>query len=145
MRSRIAEIGSPRIHVAHLVALRKKFVEPRIDVVAQHYRHFQARRQPHHFARAGHRVHPAGIGDHAHAALADMPRDPRDQRRKVARITQIRVGLLLLLQDRHGDLGQVVERQVVDRPLLHQAHRSFQPVAPESLPVRNPNHRSAAL
>ena len=48
--------------------------------------------------------------------------------------------LALLLQDRHGDLGQVVESQVVDGPLLDEADRSFQPVAPEALAVGDANH-----
>ena len=113
---------------------------PRIHVVAQHDRHLQARRQAHHFARAGQRVDAARIGNHRDAALADLPRDARHQRRKISRISQQRVGLLLLLQNRHGDLGQVIQREVVERALFHQAHRRLQPVAPEALPVGDADH-----
>ena len=44
-----------------------------------------------------------------------------------------RVALLLLLQNRHRDFGEVVEHQVVDRPAFHLATRRVEPVAPEAL------------
>ena len=140
MRSRIGRDRLAGIHVAHLVALGEELVDAPEHVVAQDHRDFQPRRQPHHFARAGHRIHAAGIGDHLDAALAQTRRNARHQRRKIARIAQLRVGLLLLLQNRHGDLGEIIERQVIDGPLLHQAHRRFQPVAPEALAVGDANH-----
>ena len=87
------------------MAFGEKLVEAREDVVAQHDGHFQTGREAHYFARAGYRVHTAGIGDDGDAALADAGSDTRDKRRKIAGITEVGIGLLLLLQDRHGDLG----------------------------------------
>ena len=52
---------------------------------------------------------------------------------EVARVAHRRIALLLLLQDRHRDLGEVVEHQVVDRPALDLAARRVEPVAPEAL------------
>ena len=62
------------IHVAQFVALGQELVDAPEDVVAHHHRDFEPRREPHHFARAGHRIHPAGVGDHRDAALADLRR-----------------------------------------------------------------------
>ena len=45
------------------------------------------------------------------------------------------VARTLLLHDRHGDLGQVVEHQVVDRAALHLPPGSVELVAPEPLPT----------
>ncbi len=113
------------------------------DVVSQHHGHFQLRSEAAHFARAGQRVDAAGVGDHLDIPLPHTARQPRHQRREIARVAQGRVLPLLLLQDRHGDLGQVVEGQIVDGPLLDQAHRRLEPIAPEALSVRDANHRSA--
>ncbi len=129
-----------RVHIAHLVALLQKVVETIEDVVPEHHRDLEAGRQAHHLSRARHRIHAACVGDHFDAALPDLSGYACDQWRKIACVSEFRVGLLLLLQDRHRDLGQVVERQIVDGPLLHQADRRFQPVAPESLPVRDADH-----
>ncbi len=129
-----------RIHIAKLVALREKFVQSRKDIVADHHGDLEPRRLLHHFARARQRIHTARIRDHLHTALANLFRNARDQGREVACIAKIRVGLPLLLQNRHRNLRQIVERQVVDRPLLYQANRRFQPVAPKSLTVCDSNH-----
>src|SRR5690606_1090858 len=51
----------------------------------------------------------------------------------VARVAHVGIALLLLLDDRHRDLGQIVEHQVVDGPLLHLATRRLEPIAPEAL------------
>ena len=109
------------VHVAHLVAFGQEVVEAREDVVAEHDRDFEPGRQSTHFARAGDRVDAAGVGDDFDLAFAELAGDARDQGREVASVAEVRVGLPLLLQDRHGDLGEVVEGQVVDRALLDQA------------------------
>ena len=57
------------IHVAHLVALGEEFVDAGEDVVAEHHRDLEPGRDAQHLARAGHRIHAAGIGDHF-----DVPR-----------------------------------------------------------------------
>ena len=82
--------GLAGIHVAHLVALGEELVDARIHVVAEHHGDLQAGRQAHHFARAGQRIDAAGIGDHRDAALADLLGDARDQRRKIARVAEVR-------------------------------------------------------
>ncbi len=72
---------------------------------------------------------------------ADACCDASNQRREVARIAEFGVGLPLLLQDGHGDFGQIIEREIIDGPVFHQAHGGFQPVAPEALTISDSNHR----
>src|SRR5207244_4328584 len=106
----------------------------------EHDRDLQAGRQPHYFARTGDGVHAAGIGDDGDAAFAHGFGETCYQRRKVTRIAEVWIGLLLFLQDRHGDLGQVIEREVIDRALLDKADRGFEPIAPEALAVGDADH-----
>jgi len=46
----------------------------------------------------------------------------------------------LLLQDRHRNLGQVVEHQVIDRPLADLIDRRGQEVAPKALTASHANN-----
>ena len=61
---------------------------------------------------------------------------------EVARVSHLRVALLLLLQNRHRDFGEVVEHQIVDVPALDLAPRRLEPVAPEALPRRDAHDAS---
>ena len=51
----------------------------------------------------------------------------------------LRVALLLQRQDRHGQLGEVFERQVIEPALLGQQHRGVEVVAPEAAAVADAN------
>ena len=128
------------IEVAQFATLGEQLVDAGEDVVAQHHGDLQLGRKAPHLARAGNRVHAAGVGNHLDAAFANAPGQARHQRRKIARIAEGRILPLLLLKDGHGDFGQVVEREVVDGTLLDQAHRSFQPVTPKALTVGDADH-----
>ena len=75
--------------------------------------------------------------DDAHAAVRDRRKHALHRADEVARVAHARVALLLLLQDRHRDLGEVVEHQVVRRTTLDLPPRRLQPVAPEALPACN--------
>ena len=103
-----------------------------IDIVAQDDRDFEAGRKAQHFARAGDGIHAAGIGDHFDIALADAPGDAGDERRKVARVAEVRIGLLLLLQDRHGDFGEVVEDRGSRSGRLRQGEQALRASRPRS-------------
>src|SRR5260370_12829918 len=122
------------------MALGDQLIEPAEHVVAQSHRHLKLRRYLQHGLRASQRVHAAGIGTHLHISGYKLLGYAADQRREIARIAEQRIGILLLLQNRHGDFCQVVENQVVDGTLLDQADGGFEPIAPESLSIRDANH-----
>src|SRR5439155_7878598 len=63
--------------------------------------------------------------------------DPVHQRHAVLGVAEGRVTGLLLLHDGHGDFGEVVHHEVVDRAARHLAVRRLEPVAPEALARRD--------
>ena len=52
---------------------------------------------------------------------------------EIASIAGLGIARPLLLQDRHGDLGQIIERQVIDRAAPHLLHRALRANRPRSL------------
>src|ERR1019366_8428931 len=74
-------------------------------------------------------------------ALPQLFGDAPDQWGEIAGIAEFRVRLPLLLQDGHSHLGEVIQREVVDRPAIHQTHGCLEPVAPEALTVSDANHK----
>src|SRR6185295_13823824 len=67
--------------------------------------------------------------------LEQLRQDALDQAHEVGRVARARIARALLLHDAERDLGQVVERQVVERPLAQEAHRTEDRIAPEALTV----------
>src|SRR5690606_9712141 len=138
------------VHVRERLTTGEQLVESRQQVVADH------EGDPHPIADAGGvggaphglgtgaRVHATGIRDHPHAAIGDVGQDALDHGHEVARVAHGGIAAALLLQDRHRDLGEVVEHEVVDLAPLHLAHGRLEPIAPESLPARDP-HRPVGL
>src|SRR5947209_19952152 len=59
--------------------------------------------------------------------------------------TGARIARALLLQNGHGDLGQVIEREVIKRAAPEQLQRCFLGVAPEGRSVGDANHAVAPL
>src|SRR5262249_26872575 len=53
--------------------------------------------------------------------------------------TRLGVALLLQRQDRHGQLSQVLQRQVIEMALLGEPHRGIEVVAPETAAVADAN------
>jgi hypothetical protein len=131
----MVEMRLAGVDIAHLVAFGEELVDAGEHVVAEHDRDFQTGRGLQHGARAGYRIDAAGVGDDFDAAVAELVGDASDERRKIAGVAEIGVLLALLLQDGHGDFGQVVESEIVDRPAVHQTDGGFEPVAPEALTV----------
>ena len=80
-------------------------------------------------------VHAAGIRDDLDVSLQQSRKNPRCQGNKIAGVAEAGIAVLLLLQNGHRDLGQVVEHEIIDGSLLDLAHGSFQPVAPEALSI----------
>ncbi len=97
------------VHVSHLVAFGGEFVDAVEDVVTEDHGDFEAGRGLAHGLGAGDGVDAAGVGDDAHVAIEHAFRNSADERREIARVTECGGGLLLFLQDGHGDLGQVIE------------------------------------
>ena len=128
------------IHVAHLVALAQKFVDPVKDVVTVNHRDVEPGRGCQHGVRAGHGIDATGIGHHLDIALAKPRGEAADQGREVACVAELWVLLLLLLQDGHGDFGEIVEDQEVDGTFVDEADGGFQPVAPKTLAISDADH-----
>ena len=130
----------PGVHVAQLVAFVEKFIDAREDIVAEHDRHLESRRMLQNGVGASNGIHSARIGNHFDVVGAQLIFETSDERRKVARVAEIGVAFLLLLQNGHRDFGQIIEDQVIDGTILNEAHGRFEPVAPEALSVGDADH-----
>ncbi len=133
-----------RLHVVQLDAARQEIVEPPHDVVARDHR--GPHRDPlppgdlQNRIAASLGIDSAGVGDHADAPLLQIRQHAGDHVHEVASVPELRIARALLLEDGHGDFGQIVERQIVERPAAHLFHRRFQRIAPESLTIGDANH-----
>ncbi len=136
--------GLARFHVLQLDSAFQEIVEAPYDVVARHGRDFDLDALPlrdlEHCVAACRRIDTARVGDHTNAALLQIGEYSRDHLDKVARIPRLGISRPLLLQDRHCDLGKIIERQIVNRAAPNLFHRSFKRVAPEALAVCDANH-----
>jgi len=114
------------------------------DVVACHgrdaHRDSLPLRHVEHRIFTGGRIHTARVGDHADAPRFQIGQHTGDHVDKIARISCLGIARPLLLQDRHGHLGKIVERQIIDGPAPHLFHGCFERVAPEALSIRNSDH-----
>ena len=145
-RHAVADRGelSTVVHVVEGDAVGVQLAEPLHQVVARdggdverravELRHLEQR------AAAAERVHPARIRDHARAALHDQRQRLLDLGDEVARVARARIARALLLHDRHRDLGEEVERDVVDGPQLELAFELREIVAPITACVGDANH-----
>ena len=128
-----------RVHVPQLVSLGQQRIETVHEIVARDhaYRgstlHSGGPPRLDDSLGAPARVHTPCVGDDADALLDDCREEPLHERNEVAREARTGVSGALLLHDRHGDLGEVIEHQVVDGSLLDLANRSLEVVAPEPL------------
>ena len=128
------------LEVVERLARRDEVVEPGEDVVTFDDADADPREAvlAHHLrdglrTRGG--VHAARVGDDLDALLRALRQDALDHPHEVGRVPGVRVRAALLLHDAHRDLGEIVERQVVQRPFTHQADGPEDRVAPETLPV----------
>jgi len=85
------------------------------------------------------RVDSAGVRDDADPPVAEVGEDLPDQIHEVGRVAGLGAAPPQLLHDRHRDLGQVVERQVVEGPFAHETDGRVHRVAPEPLAVADPD------
>ena len=138
-----------RLHVAQPVSRREEVIERVHEIVARDHGHagparerLVREREPQ-FVPAPLRVHAAGVRYDADLAGDEVLDEVVHEEDEVARVPRLRVPGPLLLHDRHRDLGQVVEHQVVDRAAAHLQLGRLLPVAPEPLPRGHP-HRGAA-
>src|SRR5207249_453887 len=92
------------------------------------------------------RVHPAGVGDDLEPRLALEDRaEPIQYIEKIGGKSRPRVAFFLQGQDRHGQLGQVFERQVVKPALFGQEDGGIEVVAPETAAVADPYRVQASF
>ena len=138
------EIGLARIHIAHLIAFGREVIEPRKHVIAMNYGDFEARRGLQDGARTSQGIDATRIRNHLDVSGFEFLRETSNERREIAGITKRRVVEFLLLQNRHRDLGQVIEHEEIDRAFIDKANRRLEPVAPEALSVGYANHFKAS-
>ncbi len=135
-RDPVADRGERRaaVHVVERHAGRVQLAEPLHEVVPDHRRDLDrvaaVLRGLEQGAAAGEGIHAAGVGDGAGAALDQQRQGLGDLGDEIAREARTRVAGALLLHDRHRDLGEEVERHVVDRSQLELAAELGKIVAP---------------
>src|SRR4030095_15478696 len=129
------------VHVLQFDALRDQLVEPVHNVVARYDADFDLAREAQLFddlgesGDAGLRIDAAGVGHDLDVAGQAFRQDAPDDVEEIARVTGVRVARPLLLHNGHRDLGQVIERQIIDRAALDQLNRGVEPISPETLSV----------
>ena len=84
---------------------------------------------------AAERIDAAGVGDDLDAALRARRQDIAEMCNEIRRITGRGIAGALFLQDGHGDFGEVVHHQVVDRAAFDLPARRRGIVPPESAAV----------
>src|SRR5690242_193835 len=94
-----------RIHVPEFVSCCDQFIKPVQDVITEHNRYLQIGSKPAHFPGAGNWIDATGVRDHSNISIPHTFPDGGDEWRKIYGIPEIRIGLALLLQDRHRNLG----------------------------------------
>jgi hypothetical protein len=140
-----------RVHVSQLDAAGHEVVEAVHDVVAAHDTdacascEAELARDLYDGAAARRGVHAARVRDHLDVALDARRKDPLHQRHEVRSIALLGIARPQLLHDRHRDLGQIVEHEVVDRSALDLPHGRFEHVAPEPLTARDSDRLHRAL
>ena len=128
-----------RIHVAQFDSARDQIIDAIENVVAGHNPNFQFTRQAEFARDFAHNggttfdVHSASVRNYSNVAVNARRQNLLHQRNKVARVARVGIARLLLLHDRHRDLGQIVEHQIVDRAAFNLTYRRIGQVAPESL------------
>ncbi len=136
--------GLARLHVGQGVAALHELVQPLQDVVTGDQAdpglpsHARAPARVHQRLGAPPGVHPPGVGDDAHPLLHAGGEDALHEGHEVTGVAGRGVPPPLLLHDGHGDLGQVVHHEVVQRTPLHLPHGGLQVVAPEALAGADP-------
>src|SRR5262245_21846544 len=129
------------VHVLQFDALRDQLVEPVHNVVARDDADFDLACEAQLFddlgesGDAGLRIDAAGVGHDLDVVGQAFRQDAPDDVEEIARVTGVRVARPLLLHNGHRDLGQVIERQIIDRAALDQLNRGVEPISPETLSV----------
>ncbi len=126
------------VHMRQRLAARLQLVESIRDRVARHRGNLRfppifAERAGDRFARAL-RIEAAGIHHEFHAVLGGERPQLGQHRHGIARVAGGRVLLPILLQDREGELGEVVGRDVVDAAALDRGANRAPGIAVEAQP-----------
>ena len=125
------------IHVDQRLACRNDRVEIREEIVAEHHRYFHAVAQTEIVCEradgraAGQRIHASRVGDDANAAVDAGRQHISQMNEHVSRIPAVGISRALLLQNCHGDLGEVVHHQIIDGAALDLTPRGGGVVSPE--------------
>jgi hypothetical protein len=119
------------------------------DVVALHEPHAHAAQalgpgELDHRLGARARVHASRVRHDHDAALHDLAERRAQRLEEVPRVARAGLAQLLHAQDRHGDLGQVVEHHRVHRAAAHLVEQRVVAVAPEARGAGDAVDRHAA-
>src|ERR1019366_2892695 len=82
------------------------------------------------------RIHAAGVRDDLQLRLLlQRWRQALQYIEEIARVARIGIALLLPGKDRHRQLSEIFQREVVELPALGQANRRVQAIAPEAATI----------
>ena len=87
-----------------------------------------------HCIGAASNVHSARVGSDLYISLNACRQYSPHQRHEIFCVTGIGIAGFLFLHDRHRDLGEVVEHQIVDWSTFNLAHGCVEKISPEALP-----------
>ena len=124
-----------RVQVRKLDPERTHLVEVGKYVVAGHDRDLQLAEAKalgdfDHLPRRGGRIGAAGVGNDLESLLARLWQGGFEPRLDVSDVSLIRVFCLLPLQHGKCQLGEVIEAQIVELPLVRQLDRRLEQVTP---------------
>src|SRR5438874_9760430 len=108
-----------RIYIAEFVSCCDQLINAVEDVIAEHNRYLQIGSKPPHFARAGNWIYATSVGDDSNVFIPNALLNSSNERRKIYGVPEVRIGLALFLQDRHSDLGEIVECEAVKRTIVN--------------------------
>ncbi|MNF65969.1 hypothetical protein D3C84_477520 [compost metagenome] len=133
--------GRAAEHFLHAAGCQ--LLELRLQVIAQQHGDFQG-----HTGRiacalqrggAGQWIDPAGVTDHADALLADAAQERTEHLDEVGGVTGLGIFQAGTGQQRHGDLRQIVEHQVVQPGAFDQLRSGGRGVAPKGTGTADTN------
>src|SRR5712692_6420059 len=128
------------------MTLRHELVQPRKQIVAGHGHYppiIEADFLQNLLSLRGtaDRIHPPGVRhDLQRGLITKNRRQAFKNIQKIRGEPGMRVALLLQRQDRHGQLGQIIQRQIVETALLSEQNGRIEIIPPKSAAVADPNH-----
>ena len=134
-----------RIHITQLDPASNEVIDPFEKVIAGYDANFHLAgiikfaRHIDYGIRASFNVDSPGVSNNFDTTVNARRQNLIHQRHEISRIAGIRIARLLLLHDRHRDLGEIIQHQIIDWPAFYLAYRRIRQITPEALSGRNTN------